>query len=119
MKLRKAEIAAVAAAALVIVFTAGYFLGRGNAETEINVSIGQDSAERGNAGMSNKIDINSAGSEELMSLPGIGEVTAGRIIEYRTENGPFLRIEDIVNVSGIGDGTYMEIKDYITVDGDG
>ena len=49
-----------------------------------------------------------------MSLPGIGEVTAKAIIDYREEN-PFKSIEDIKNVSGIGDSKYDRIKDYICV----
>ena len=61
------------------------------------------------------IDINIASQAELESLPGIGPTTAQKIIEYREQNGPFLAIEDIVNVSGIGPGTYERIKDLITV----
>jgi competence ComEA-like helix-hairpin-helix protein len=54
---------------------------------------------------------------ELESLPGIGPTTAQAIIDYRTLNGPFLKTEDITNVSGIGAGTYERIKDLITVGG--
>ena len=61
------------------------------------------------------VDINTASQAELEELPGIGPSLAGRIIEYRDENGPFARIEDIVNVSGIGSATYEDIKDLITV----
>lgn len=61
------------------------------------------------------ININTASSFELESLPGIGPTTAQKIIAYRDENGPFLSIEDIINVSGIGPGTYERIKDLITV----
>jgi competence protein ComEA len=61
------------------------------------------------------VNINTASSFELESLPGIGPTTAQRIIEYREANGPFLAIEDIINVSGIGPGTYERIKDLITV----
>ena len=61
------------------------------------------------------IDINIASQSELESLPGIGPTTAQKIIQYREQNGPFLAIEDIVNVSGIGPGTYERIKDLITV----
>lgn len=61
------------------------------------------------------IDINTASSAELESLPGIGPTTAGKIIAYREQNGPFVRKEDIINVSGIGPGTYERIKDLITV----
>jgi competence protein ComEA len=61
------------------------------------------------------VDINTASQDELEELPGIGPSLAGRIIDYREENGPFARIEDIVNVSGIGSATYEDIKDLITV----
>jgi competence protein ComEA len=61
------------------------------------------------------ININTASSIELETLPGIGSTTAGKIITYRQEHGPFISIEDIINVSGIGPGTYERIKDLITV----
>jgi len=61
------------------------------------------------------ININTANSSELQSLNGIGPAYAQRIIDYRTQNGPFQKIEDIKKVSGIGDATYLKIKDYITV----
>jgi competence protein ComEA len=61
------------------------------------------------------ININIASQAELESLPGIGPTTAQKIIQYREQNGPFLTTEDIINVSGIGPGTYERIKDLITV----
>lgn len=64
---------------------------------------------------SDLININTAASFELETLPGIGPTTAQKIIEYRDANGPFLSTEDIINVSGIGPGTYERIKDLITV----
>jgi competence protein ComEA len=62
-----------------------------------------------------KIDINRAETWLLEALPGIGEVLAQRIVDYRSENGPFRRIEDLLKVSGIGPATFEQIKDYITV----
>ena len=62
-----------------------------------------------------KIDINTAETEELMLLPLVGEGRAEDIIEYREENGDFSRIEDIMQVSGIGEKTFEEIKEQITV----
>lgn len=62
-----------------------------------------------------KININKANKSELMELSGIGEVKAQAIIDYREENGPFISIEDIKEVSGIGDKTFEKIKDKITV----
>ena len=62
-----------------------------------------------------KIDINRAEPWLLEALPGIGEVLAQRIVDYRSENGPFRRIEDLLKVNGIGTATFEKIKDYITV----
>jgi competence protein ComEA len=62
-----------------------------------------------------KIDINRAESWLLDALPGIGEVTAQAIVDYRNENGLFQRIEDLLKVKGIGQGTLDKIKDFITV----
>jgi len=62
-----------------------------------------------------KIDINRAESWLLEALPGIGEVTAQAIVDYRDENGPFQRIEDLLMVKGIGDATFEKMKDFITV----
>lgn len=64
---------------------------------------------------SSKISINSATKEELMSLPSIGEAKANAIIEYRTKNGLFKKLEDIKNVKGIGNALYEKIKDYINI----
>ena len=62
-----------------------------------------------------KVDINTANMAELMTLSGIGESRAADIIKYREENGDFSRIEDIMLVSGIGEKTFEEIKEQITV----
>lgn len=61
-----------------------------------------------------KINLNKAGQAELEGIPGIGPSTALKIIQYRNENGKFSSIEDIKNVSGIGDGKFEKMKDYIT-----
>lgn len=62
-----------------------------------------------------KININTADETALQTLDGIGETKAKAIIEYRNKNGNFKTIEDIKNVSGIGDSVYEKIKDNITV----
>jgi competence protein ComEA len=61
------------------------------------------------------VNVNTAGVEELETLPGIGEVTAQRIIEYRKANGPFETIEEIQQVSGIGPKTFEGMREMITV----
>ena len=68
-----------------------------------------------NEAVTGKVNINTATSSELQTLNGIGEAKAKAIIEYREKNGNFEKIEDIKNVSGIGDSVYDKIKDNITV----
>ena len=63
-----------------------------------------------------KININTATLAELDTLPKIGPVTAQNIIDYRTRSGPFKKVEDLKNVSGIGDMTFEALKDLITVE---
>ena len=62
-----------------------------------------------------RININLASQSELTDLPGIGSVLASRIIDYRRQHGDFLRIEDLRNVSGIGEKRFEAIRDKITV----
>lgn len=62
------------------------------------------------------ININTAMQEQLQTLPGVGEETSRKIIEYRQLNGRFISIEDIKNVTGIGDAKFENIKDYICIE---
>ena len=62
-----------------------------------------------------KININIASKEELTTITGIGESKAQSIIDYRDENGNFNTIDDLKNISGIGDALFEKIKEYITV----
>lgn len=61
------------------------------------------------------VDLNTATLSELKSLPGIGETKAQAILDYRAQHGAFRYIEDITRVSGIGQSTFENLKDYITV----
>jgi competence ComEA-like helix-hairpin-helix protein len=63
-----------------------------------------------------RINIQQAGLDELVLLPGIGPVTAGRILAYREENGPFRNPEDLLNVTGIGPRTLENIRPFIILD---
>jgi len=63
-----------------------------------------------------RININSAGVNELITLSGIGETKAKSIVDYRQNNGAFASIEDIMKVSGIGEGCFNKIKDNIKVE---
>lgn len=73
----------------------------------------EDTSSEGNE--KNKININSASMDELDSLPGIGEVTAQKILDYREENKEFKSIDEIKNVKGIGENKFNDLKDYICV----
>ena len=82
-----------------------------NTEDNNNVS-SEDNIELEN---NTKININTASLEELMTLNGVGEAKAKAIIEYRNTSGGFKTLEEIKNVSGIGDAAYNKIKDNITI----
>lgn len=63
----------------------------------------------------NKININTAGKEELMTLTGIGEAKAESIMDYREKNGSFTSIEELMQIEGIKEGVFNKIKDDITI----
>jgi len=71
--------------------------------------------EEGEEQSPQRIDINRAESWLLEALSGIGETRADDIVKYRNENGEFKRVEDLLQIKGIGQGTLDKIKDYITV----
>ncbi len=62
-----------------------------------------------------KVNLNTATTSELETLPGIGPAKSSAILEYRESNGPFKTIEDLKSISGIGDKTFEKLKDLITV----
>lgn len=61
------------------------------------------------------INLNAATIDQLETLPGIGRKTAERIIEYRTKSGGFKRIEDLMNVKGIGEKSFLKLKPLVSV----
>lgn len=85
----------------------------GQGQSEKSGAANQGAVQQGEEGAI--VNINLANAEELQQIPGIGPVTASKIIEYRETNGSFQKKEDIKNVSGIGDKTYESLKDYICV----
>jgi comEA protein len=61
------------------------------------------------------VNINTASAAELDALPGIGAKVAARIIEYRQKNGPFKKVEELMNVRGVGEKNFLKLKGQITV----
>jgi competence protein ComEA len=61
------------------------------------------------------VNINTASASELDALPGIGAKTAALIVEYRQKNGPFKKLEDLMNVRGIGEKNFLKLKPQITI----
>ncbi len=61
------------------------------------------------------IDLNRATARELIQLPGVGEVIAKRIVDFREEHGPFKRVEDLMKVKGIGEKSLEKIRPYIRI----
>lgn len=106
-----------------IVFCAmllGVYIGRNTADAYYTLSpgsgetAGQDTEGDGKSA-SGRIDINTATKAQLMLLPGIGQVLAQRILDYRQENGAFSSTDDLLLVEGIGPGKLERIQQYITV----
>ena len=66
-------------------------------------------------GSSEVVNLNSATVAQLADLPGIGMKTAELIVQYRGKNGPFKKIEELMNIRGIGEKSFLRIKDRVTV----
>lgn len=91
---------------------------KNNVENDNNIYITSESKtveKNNNPQKTCKININTATQEELENLPGIGPSTSLKIINYRNENGKFKSIEDIKEVSGIGESKFNNIKDMISI----
>jgi len=61
------------------------------------------------------VNLNTASPTDLEGLPGIGAKTAVRIVEYRQKNGPFKKVEELMNVRGVGEKSFLKLKPQITV----
>ena len=69
----------------------------------------------GDSNTAEKVNLNTATAEQLESLPGIGPASAKSILEYREKVGKFNRIEEIINIKGIGEKKFLKIKNRLTV----
>jgi comEA protein len=75
-------------------------------------------ASKARATASAPVNLNSATAAQLQTLPGIGASAAQRILDYRQKNGSFKKIEELMNVKGIGEKSFLKLKPLITVSGD-
>jgi competence protein ComEA len=74
----------------------------------------QDSSRR-TAPPAAAVNINTATASQLEELPGIGKATADRIVQYRQKNGGFKKVEDLMNIPGIGEKSFLKLKPLVTV----
>jgi len=127
MKISGLEAATLLLAAVFLAFCAGWFLRGSGDASPVRVEVQRTLAQEEPLSLpaptespdplagGRKININTADLEELLLLPGIGEVRAQAILDDRAANGPFRFPEDLTRVEGIGEGILEELLDYITV----
>lgn len=117
---------------LLAVFTLGFFLGRNTGRSRVQLSVPAEmtaprtetvhlpeeaATETAEAPVLFPIDLNTATQDELMALPGIGEVYARMILDYRANNGDFQAVEELLNIEGIGEKRLEAIYDLVTIGG--
>lgn len=121
MKLTKAQWALIAFTALFLTFTLAFFIGRSSVHAVIatervpEVVVREVPAEPEPEAPIH-LDLNTAEKYQLVELPGIGDVLAERIIAFREENGGFISTEQLLDVEGIGELKYEDVKDLVYVE---
>jgi competence protein ComEA len=98
-----------------LVFTSSQLIAQGAAPKPQSGGRPPRAAVTATAVSTEVVNLNSASAAQIASLPGIGPKTADLVVEYRTKNGPFKKIEEVMNVRGIGEKSFLKIKDRLTV----
>ena len=119
MKNRAAQ-ALVVLTVLFGVFTLGFAFGRGRPVANVTVSVSKaafspEQAPTEPSEVTFPLDINTATAEELMALPTVGQTLAKRILDYRERHGGFQSVDELLQIYGLGENHYAEIKAYVTV----
>ncbi len=120
--MKKGKTALIAVTAAFLCILSGIFIGRNTKGNYLELPTNQveihsdlpGSTETAELG---KVNINTASRNQLMLLPGVGETLADRIIDERSTNGPFVSLDDLTRVEGIGEKKLADMLDYITVGG--
>lgn len=124
--MKKASLALIILTLIFSAFTGGFFLGRNQNHSKVTVSTISPATAPSSVPTEPVstdpttpalVDLNTATTEQLTTLPGIGETLAQRIIRYRQDHGPFQNMGELTNVEGIGDKTLEQILDRITIGG--
>lgn len=114
---------------LFVCYTAGYFLGMNQRKSQLTVSVSKEISTKPEQIVLKDIpaereietvfpvSINHAQKDDLMALPGIGDVLAQRILDYRENHGQFTSAEELLNIEGIGEKRLEELLDYIVIGG--
>ena len=129
MKLEKSQWVLLGLTTLFVTFTLAFFLGRnsiravittqsvtGNAPAQVTETMPQEVAPEEPIEEPIRVNLNTATASELEELPGIGPKLAERIVAWREENGGFVSVEQLMDVNGIAEGKFDEIKDLIYVE---
>ena len=123
MKAGAAQKVLLAVTALFVTFTLAFFIGRSSVHAQITTERAPETlarelpaAESAPAEEAQKLELNRATQAELEALPGIGPVLAERIVAWRSANGPFVSAEQIMDVEGIGEKKFDELRDSIYVE---
>lgn len=126
--MKKTGVIGTAAAALTLLsITCGILIGKNTHSYSLSVSTtsrGESNTQQisqslteSSSSSKGKINLNTADVSELMQIPSIGSVIAKRIIDYRSENGIFYSLNELLLIEGIGESKLSKIKDYVTVGG--
>ena len=111
----------LAVTALFVTFTLAFFIGRSSVHAQITTERAPEELVRelpepeSAPEAAPRLELNRATQAELEALPGIGAVLAERIVAWRSANGPFVSVEQIMDVEGIGEKKFAEIRDSIYV----
>ena len=117
--MKKGSVVMLILIAFLICLVIGFFIGRNTNSkvTLLPVNFDEQSSNDNNIVLDYRLDINSATKAQLMELPGIGEILAEEIIAYRSKNGSFESVDDLILVEGIGEKKLSQIEHMIKTGG--